>query len=154
MSTSMCSKRAGDRAEAAVIDTVRDLAPVSDTEAEHYDAEPVTAIGPSDELHFAGINVIESGTPVEIKTCIPRLSSGSRGRFNLRRQQHERLVEDGATYLFAVVEPNTRDPISMKVAAATSVDDVIGSWMDGGEDRGDYAQVRLSNVFEPSEVRA
>lgn len=147
------SKHAGERAEAAVIQAIDELAPVDDQEAEHYDAEPVTAIAPSEEIRFAGMAVLERAVPVEIKSCIPRLSSGQWGRFYLRENQHQRLVEDGGVYLFAVVTPHEREPIALKVAAARTVDGVVPSWIDAGE-RETYAQVSLSRVFKPDEVRA
>jgi hypothetical protein len=147
------SKVAGERAEGAVIQAVDGLEPVSDQEAEHFDAVPSTAIAPCDAVPFAGIAVLERGVPVEIKSCIPRLSSGERGRFYLREEQHEQLVDDGGVYLFAVVTPHDREPIAMKVAAARSVGDVVPSWIEGG-DRPDFGQIALSRVFHPDEVRA
>lgn len=147
------SVRLGDRAESAVIESVDGLEYVPDSEGEHYDAEPVTAIGPSDELDFAGIAVLERGVPIEIKSCIPRLSSGQRGRFYLRRGQHDRLADDGGIYLFAVVSPHDREPITCKVAAALSVEDVIPSWRDAGAGRQQYSQISWPSIFDVSEVR-
>lgn len=146
------SKQAGERGEAAVIEAVDELAPVSDSVAEHYDAVSKTAIGASRELPFAGIALVERDIPIEIKTCIPRLTSGQRGRFYLRREQHDSLAEDGGLYLFAVVKPHAREPLAMKVAPARSVGDVVPSWRAAGEDRYTCAQVSWGRVFRASEV--
>lgn len=145
------SKRLGDRAEAAVIEAVDALDPVSDSEAEHYDAVPSTALFPSDSVRMVGIAVAEVGVPVEVKTTIPRLSTGCRGRFYLRRKQHRLLSEDGGCYLLAVTTPHEREPFAMVLVAARTLDDVIPSWIDG-KHRADYAQISWGRVFSEEEV--
>ncbi|MEA1931194.1 MAG: hypothetical protein U9O06_06570 [Euryarchaeota archaeon] len=146
------SKQLGDRAETEVIAYVDELEYVADQEAEHFDAVPSRARYPSEQVRFAGIAVIEQDRPVEIKTCIPRLSSGQRGRFYLRRGQHDRLVEAGGCYLFAVTTPHQREPIACKVAAARTVTDVIPSWRDAGDGRQQCSQLSLSRIFDPNEI--
>lgn len=150
MSLTASSKQLGERGEAAVIDHVAGLDPVADSVAEHIDAEPAVALWPSD-IPMAGIAVVEAGRGVEIKTTIPELSSEERGRFYLRRQQHRRLVDDGACYLFAVTRPHQRDPLSMMLVAATSVDDVISSWIEC-DGRATYAQVSWSRIFDEDQL--
>ena len=147
------SKRAGENAEAAVLEAVDGLAYVPDTETEHVDARAETLVVPSRSLPFVGICLLEVGSLVEIKSAIPRLASGRRGRFYLRREQHELLCDAGGSYLFAVCEPRPgREPVAMKVVPATVVDDAITAWRSGGDDRPECSQVAWSRIFHPSEV--
>lgn len=147
------SKRAGENAEAAVLESVDGLAYVPDGESERIDARAETLVEPSRTLPFVGICVLEAGSPVEIKSAIPRLASGQRGRFYLRREQHEGLRDAGGSYLFAVCEPRPgREPVAMKVVPATIVDDAVTSWRSGGNDRPSCAQIAWSRIFDPSEV--
>ncbi|RLM63479.1 hypothetical protein DVK05_14465 [Halorubrum sp. Atlit-8R] len=145
------SKRAGENAEAAVLEAVDGLAYVPDTE--HVDARAETLVVPSQSLPFVGICLLEVGSLVEIKSAIPRLASGRRGRFYLRREQHELLRDAGGSYLFAVCEPRPgREPVAMKVVPATVVDDAITAWRSGGNDRPECSQVAWSRIFHPNEV--
>jgi len=147
------SKRAGENAEAAVLEAVDGLAYVPDNESEHIDARAETLVEPSRTLPFVGICLLEAGSPVEIKSAIPRLASGQRGRFYLRREQHEGLRDDGGSYLFAICEPRpAREPVAMKIVPATIVDDAVASWRSGGADRPACAQISWSRIFDPSEV--
>ncbi|ELZ54510.1 MULTISPECIES: hypothetical protein [Halorubrum] len=147
------SKRAGEDAEAAVLEAVDGLAYVPDDETEHVDARVESLVEPSSTLPFVGICLLESETPVEIKSSIPRLASGQRGRFYLRREQHELLRDGGGSYLFAVYEPRPgREPVAMKIVPATIVDGAVTSWRSGGTDRPACAQVSWSRIFDPSEV--
>jgi hypothetical protein len=79
-----------------------------------------------------------------------------RGRFKLREQQHDALVERGAVYLFVVCEPRPdRVPLAMKIVPAASVGDVIdgtASWRDELDGRGRKTQLTWTNVFDPAEV--
>jgi hypothetical protein len=151
--TTLSSRQAGENAESAVIQAVSGLEYVPDSEAEHYDARATTAVSPSDQVQFGGICVLEDGTVVEIKSVMVVYGeSQTRGRYYLRRGQHETLLAENGVYLFAVCEPTPdRDVIRLKVLPATIVDEVIHSWItpDG---RADYAQLAWSNVFDPSEV--
>jgi hypothetical protein len=149
--TELSPKRLGERAEAAVIEAVDALDPVADSDAEHYDAVPSTALFPSESVRMVGIAVAEAGIPIEVKTTVPRLSTGSRGRFYLRRKQHRRLSEDGGCYLLAVTTPHEREPLAMVLVAARTLNDVISSWIDGNH-RADYAQIAWSRVFSEEEV--
>jgi hypothetical protein len=147
------SKRAGENAEGAVLEAVDGLAFVPDDESEHIDARVIELVEPSTTLPFVGICVLEAGTPVEIKSAIPRLASGRRGRFYLRREQHRNLRDAGGSYLFSVCEPRpAREPVAMKVVPATVVDEAIASWRSGGDDRPECAQVAWSRIFDPAEV--
>ena len=147
------SKRAGENAEAAVLEAVDGLAYVPDAETEHADARAETVVVPSSSLPFVGICLLEAESLVEIKSAIPRLGSGQRGRFYLRRKQHDRLRDAGGSYLFAVCQPRpAREPVAMKLVPATIVDDAITSWRSGGDDRPECTQLGWSRIFDPAEV--
>lgn len=147
------SKSAGDRSEGAVIEAVDELEHVPDLEAEHYDAVTTTVLVPSETVSFAGICVLERGTVVEIKSVMVVYGDGQRGRFYLRQEQHRELLSRGGSYLFAVCAPRPdREVLALKVVPASLVDELIPSWLDGGEGRADYAQIAWSRVFDPDEV--
>jgi hypothetical protein len=154
-STLAASKRAGENAEAAVLDAIDGLAPVAGEE--HYDAVTETAVFPSREHPFVGICVLEADLPVEIKSTMAVYGDRQRrGRFKLRRTQHEAIEDANGAYLFVVCEPHpTREPIAMKVVPAGMVGDLVdavASWCDEGDDRGPKAQIAWSRVFEPDEI--
>lgn len=146
------STKLGDSSESAVLEARPDLRYVADTEARHYDAEAKTAISASHELPMVGICVIEADQEIEIKSAAARVTADQRrGRFQFRRKQHEKLLEIGGVYLFAVCQPNrTRDVIAMKIVPAVIIDDIV-SWIEC-EGRDDYCQLAWSNIFNLSEV--
>ena len=147
------SKRAGENAEAAVLEAVDGLEYCPDTDTEHADARVETLVEPSRRLPFVGICLLEANTLIEIKSAIPRLASGRRGRFYLRREQHAQLRDAGGSYLIAVCEPRPdREPVAMKVVPATVVDDVIATWRSAGADRPACSQLAWSRIFDASEV--
>jgi hypothetical protein len=147
------SKRGGANAAAAVIQTLPELRHVPDSEAESWDAETTTLLEPSADLPFAGICLLERGTIVEIKSAMVVYGERQRrGRFLIRRGQHQRLLELAGSYLFAVCEPTPdRDVLAMKVVPASLVDEFGFSWIDR-EQRSSYAQFAWTRVFRPSEV--
>ncbi|QHS17776.1 hypothetical protein GWK26_11815 [haloarchaeon 3A1-DGR] len=154
-STLAASKRAGENAEAAVIDTIDGLAPVAGEE--HYDAIAETAIFPSHDRPFVGICVLEADLPVEIKSTMAVYGEQQRrGRFKLRRNQHDALTDANGAYLFVVCEPRPdRQPIAMKVVPAGTIGDLVdavASWRDEGDARGPKAQIAWSRVFDPAEI--
>lgn len=146
-------KHGGSRAEDSVLDLVTELRFVPDTEGLHYDAVVDELLCPSKQLPFVGLCLLEVETVVEIKSVMVVIGEGQDpGRFYLRKGQHEDLVSEAGVYLFAVCEPTPqRAVIAMKVVAATSVDDVVSTWIqcDG---RATYAQVSWKRVFSESEV--
>jgi len=151
--TTISSKHAGSNAAHAVLEAVPELEHVPDSEAVHYDARTTTLLVPSREIPFVGLCLLEKDTPVEIKSVMAVYGeSQTRGRYYLRRQQHEHLLNVEASYLFAVCEPRPdRGVIALKVIPATLVDELVYSWIDP-EDRAEYAQLAWSNIFDPSEV--
>jgi len=148
------NKALGQSAEISVREVVPQLGFVPDDVAEHYDAVATDVIVPEADLPMVGICLVERGTRLEIKSVALRYADGARGRFYVRRRQHEMLLEAGGVYLFAVCsDSDSRDVLGLKAVPATIVDDVINSWLDGGSGRQDYAQLSWSNVFDASEVR-
>ena len=147
------AKQGGENAESAVIQTVTELEYLDDTEDVHADARAATVIVPSPELPTVALPVVEIGTLVEIKSVMVVYGeSQTRGRYYLRQQQHDHLLENGAVYLFAVCVPTPARPvIAMKLVPATIVGDLVSSWIDGGE-RADYAQLAWSRIFDLTEV--
>lgn len=147
------SKRGGENAAAEVIQRYPELEYVPDTDAQHYDARVSELLCPSEALPFVGMCLLEVGTAVEIKsTMVVYGEDQSRGRFYLRRKQHQRLIEESAVYLFVVCEPRPARPvIAAKIIPATSVGGLVSSWIDGG-DRADYAQITWGRIFDDTEV--
>lgn len=148
-------KAAGEAIEAEVIQEVGGLRYVGDNTAEWHDARVDGLLEPSDRLPFIGVVVLETGTPVEIKAAQRRLNSGRRGRYYIRQRQHERLVQEGASYLFAVYQPQTEHLLAMLVVPATVVEGLLpDGWTDVEGDRAEegYRQLAWSNLFDPSEV--
>jgi len=151
------SKRAGENAEHVVFVEVDDLEPVSGEQ--HHDAIAKSAVFPSTSLPFVGVCVLETGSIVEIKsTMVVQTSAQRRGRFKLRKNQHEALLKAGGFYLFTVCEPvPDRPSIAMKVVPATTVDALLGEdsvaeWRDELDGRGPKAQLTWTNIFDIDEV--
>lgn len=149
-------KRGGENAAAAVIQSVPQLEHVPDTEAEWYDARVQEYLVASEDIPMVGRCLLDPETAVEIKSAmVVATANQSRGRFYLRRRQHEQLVQAGAVYLFVVCESTpTRDPIAMRVVAARDVDELVASWIGVDGDRAEqaYAQLAWSRVFDPGAI--
>ena len=81
-----------------------------------------------------------------------RLVSGQRGRFYIRRRQHERLVAEGGVYVFAVYEEAPGRPIrGLRVAAADAVDALLpDGWtdVDGPRSETGYRQLAWSRLLD------
>lgn len=147
------AKHGGENAEAAVIQTVSEIEHLTDIEDVHADARATTVIVPDDQLPTVALPVVEIGTLIEIKSVMVVYGEGqTRGRYYLRKQQHQHLLENGAIYLFAVCAPMPDRPIlALKLVPATVVTDLVSSWIDAG-DRANYAQIAWSRIFDPAEV--
>ncbi|WP_281195806.1 hypothetical protein [Halorubrum sp. F4] len=153
--TLAAAKRAGHNAEHHVLEAVDALEAAAGEQ--HWDAVAETAVFPSDELPFAGTCVVEAGLPVEIKsTMVVQTTVQRRGRFKLREQQHDALVEECGVYCFVVCEPRpARKPLAMKIVPARSVGDLVDdhtSWRDERDGRGPKTQIVWSRIFDPAEV--
>lgn len=148
------NKRAGIGVEIAITsDHVPALHLVPDEVAEHYDAVATTLITPSTALPFVGLCVLERGSIVEIKSTIQTYADGRRGRFKIRRSQHEALLDSAGAYLFVVCRDTIdRPPVALKVVPATTVDALVHSWIDSATSRSEYAQISWGSIFDASEV--
>ena len=140
------SKHAGDAVETAVVGRVPEIEAVPDSEAEWCDARVVEAWLPP-----ASVPLLPD-VPVEIKAARVRLASGRRGRFYIRRRQHERLLAEGGVYVFAVYEETSGRPIrGLRVAAADAVDALLpDGWtdVDGPRSETGYRQLAWSRLLD------
>lgn len=144
-------KQSGERVEGDVIQAVDGLRWVPDTEDVHVDAETTSAIWSSDRVRLAGVCVVEDGVAVEIKSASVRLSSGKRGRFYIRREQHEQLLKRSGFYLLAIYAPSSFDLLAMVLVPAGIVDDRLSAWIEV-DDRATYAQPTWSRIVNPAIV--
>lgn len=148
-------KRAGENAEANVLDRVPELRYVSDRTAEWHDAEVETLFEPPhDAVTFYGINLLAVGTEIEIKAAQFRYASGQRGRWYIRKRQHERLLAEGGAYLLAVYDPRTGDVLAMAVVPASLIDELLPDGWTPRRDRAEegYNQLGWARVLDPEEV--
>jgi len=148
------NKRAGIGVEIAITtDHVPALQLVPDEVAEHYDAVATTLITPSETIPFVGICLLERGSIVEIKSTIRTYADGRRGRFKIRRSQHETLLDSAGAYLFVVCRDTVDRPaVALKVIPATTVDALVHSWIDSASSRSEYAQISWGSLFDPAEI--
>lgn len=146
-------KAGGEIAAGAVLEEVPELDNVPDRDAEFYDAVATVELEETDKLRLSVERPPRDGDRLEIKSAMVRVTeTQQRGRFNLRREQHRRLVEDGAYYLFAVCEPTpSRDVLAMSVRAADQVEELLPSWR-APEGRAEYTQLCWTNVLDVEEV--
>lgn len=149
------NKAAGLEAARRAVAKLPHCSLVPDAVAMHYDAVATAPVSPSRAVPFVGLCLLERGTRIEVKSVRQRYADGQRGRFYLRTDQHESLLDHGGVYLFVVTteDASGRRPVACKIVPATTVDGLLpDGWLDGGPDRSDYRQVAWSRVFEPAEV--
>lgn len=148
-------KRSGDLVESEVIELVDELEYVTDRKAEWHDARVVSLLEPSTDVVFCSINLLQVGVEVEIKAAQLRLASGARGRFFIRKRQHERLVEEDGAYLFAVYHPRGHEVVAMAVMPASILDELLpDGWttVEGDRSEEGYRQLAWSRVLDPEDV--
>ncbi|MHC3439216.1 hypothetical protein ACYJ1Y_14275 [Natrialbaceae archaeon A-gly3] len=152
-------KASGDALEAEIVQVVDALEYVGDRTATWHDAKTTAVLEPSQDLLFFGVCVVEPEVPVEIKGCQIETSNGSgstRGRFYVKREAHERLLEAAGMYLLAVYLPRPGLPQVVRgIVPATLVDELLrGRWYDVGGDRSEeeVAKLAWSHVFNPDRV--
>ena len=151
------SKAAGEAIEAEVIQRVPELEYVGDHTAEWHDARVNGLLEPSATVAFGDVLLLEDGTPVEIKAAQRHLNGGRRGRYYIRKRQHEHLVDAAASYLFAVYDPRTQDVLSMLVVPASIIDHILpDGWTGVAGDRSEqgYRQLAWSRLINPDNVGA
>lgn len=97
----------------------------------------------------APIGLIPDGTKGEVKSCIPEYGD-CYGKWWIRRRNHQRLLEDGGVYIFAIIDPDTHTVLRMGLLDATDVDVLIDEWWecgDGGHTAQAYRQLPWTTLF-------
>ncbi|WP_276254775.1 hypothetical protein [Halomontanus rarus] len=91
------------------------------------------------------------GDRVEVKSCWDRHANGN-GRWWIRRDNHERLVDVDGWYVLAVVDRDTEEVCRMSLTRAKTVDAIIdNSWWDcgdGGRCAREFHQIYWTTVFD------
>ena len=150
------SRALGDKTEDAVLQVVDGLQYVPDRDQEHADAVAARTIDPRTALpSFIGLCLLERGTSVEIKSTMLELGSGRRGRFQIRRNQHDWLLANAGVYLFALCRPTyDRDLLELRIVPATLVDELDWTWRTASHERSreTYAQLTWTQIWSPSNV--
>lgn len=157
-SHAMRPEACGDSVEGAVI-AREPLEYVSDHIAGWHDARTTDVLVPRDSRPMAGICVVESDTPVEIKGCIPEQGNGSSttpGRWFIRKASHDKLLDARGAYYFCVYAPSPSTPLlAALIAPAAIVDDLLAdSWYDPNRRGGGAGgQTDLDETHRPEEDR-
>lgn len=94
--------------------------------------------------------IVAAGTPVEVKTC--RLAYDQRkGRWWIRRDNHERLLQDGGEYVLSVYKEATGEILRQRLVSAQIIDSLIDQWWAAGnghhETTEEFVQLPWSKVF-------
>lgn len=96
------------------------------------------------------VPIATAGTPVEVKSCYPTYGN-RKGRWWIRRANHERLCEADGTYVLAVVDRSSPQVRRMCLLDAGTVDALIGGeWWScgqGGRSAQEYRQLPWTSVF-------
>lgn len=155
--TVVSSRDGGDAAQSAVLELVPELRYVSNQEDEHIDAATTDRLEGSGCHEVSIDGALESETAVEIKSAMAVYGEAqTRGRFYLRKGQHEHILDLEGAYLFAVCEPTpSRDVIAAKIVPTDTVEELVSSWISVENiDRAEqaYAQIAWSRIFDVQEV--
>lgn len=93
-----------------------------------------------------------TGTPVEIKATRPSYADGRTGRFQIGREQHDRLSDEGGLYVFAVYVVGTDDEVGVLDTVICSTDPIDGriggsySWVSRDDRRASRDECKLVPV--------
>lgn len=140
------SKQLGEQVEEIVLADAEEMEPLEEDD-DVVDAIAIEAVS------------IPVGAEVEIKACSRRISEGSgsrRGRFYLRRRQHEHLLERGAWYLFVVYEGDLEEEDAVDEVVATVpipakvIDTIVDSW-NVGRGNGGIKQLTWTRLIDLEE---
>jgi len=105
------------------------------------------------ESDLGGV-IVGEGTLVESKAC-RREYRERRGRWWIRRRNHQKLLEADGEYVLAVYDP-TGEILRQGLVSASTIDAIVdGNWWDagaGGNQAEEYVQLPWSAVFEDLEV--
>jgi hypothetical protein len=143
------SKASGSRIEHEIVEKLP-VTYVTDDVAAWYDCE-LTRPATADDLRLGGRVVIPTGSPIEIKGARVRNGADDRGRFYLRKKQHERLEAADGFYLFVVYKPGDAPLRGLLLVPADNVTRILPSWIEP-EDRATYAQLAWSQLFDTDSV--
>ncbi|GGL33931.1 hypothetical protein GCM10009037_16930 [Halarchaeum grantii] len=91
---------------------------------------------------------VRDGTPWEFKATAHRHADDTPGNFKIYREYHERLVEEGGRYGFAVyrIRGTGTEVLKTTTRAASRLPTV--RWHGGGEHRGtEQAKLAIEDVF-------
>jgi len=148
------AKDTGDELEQRIVDADPALEAVPDQVADWYDAQTTTLLEATAERPMGGILLVVADRPVEIKTCRVWIGNGSgarcRGRWYIKQQAHERLLDAGGVYYLAeydVDDDGERTLQAELVVPAGTVDDLRGSWCDSGRQEGAVARLSWGDVI-------
>lgn len=149
------AKRLGSWIEDTVVGSIDALSP-ADAPNGHFDATVTAPIG-VDELAIRGRIQIPVNTLVEIKGAQYRISNGARetaGRFYLKRQAHDYLLERDGFYLLCVHDPDADGLLATQALPANAVDELVTSWSDvhGTRSENQVAKIAWTKVFDPDEI--
>jgi len=149
-------KRAGSSVEAVVINREPHLTSVGDSEAEWHDARSTGQLSSSAERPLDGWCVVPSDAPVEIKSVVPQHANGGSetvpGRWYIKRQAHEQLLQaDGVYYLVIYAPVPETPPVATQITPAARLDHLLEDrWY---QCRGrDVARLRWNEVIDENRV--
>ncbi|MFP9192996.1 hypothetical protein ACLI4Q_15250 [Natrialbaceae archaeon A-CW1-1] len=152
-------KASGDALESYVIQEFEPLEYVGDRTATWHDARTTTLLEPSPTLTFYGVCLVEIDTPVEIKGCQLQTGNGSRptrGRYYVKRDAHERLLEAAGMYLLVVYLPRPGLPqVARAIVPASLIDELLkGRWyaVDSDRSENEVAKLAWSHVINPTAI--
>lgn len=154
-------KLLGDGLEDELIARHDELVDVPDETCEWHDAYVDELWTPTGHLPFGGICLVEIDTPVEIKTAKVATSNGANpdtdGRWYIKRDAHQRLVETRGVYLLAVYAEDEEDDqcvlLAQIVVPASLLDEHLKDrWYDSGRREGDVAKLAWTHVIPRTHV--
>jgi hypothetical protein len=93
--------------------------------------------GPHHDARYSG------GRPVEVKACKYRIRNGDHGKFFIRKENHEKLCDEGGFYVFVVYDPEDGDDgpvLDLEMKPAAFVSDLQYTWTANGSRRGEIVR--------------
>lgn len=119
---------------------------IDDDRAEWYDLEFV-----ADVVGDRAGTIATVGDVVEAKSCYASYD-GRAGRWWIRRENHEQLVDIDGWYVLVVLERESDEILRMALTRAETIDRIIdGNWWDcgnGGRSADQFRQIAWTAVFD------
>lgn len=141
-------KLVGDAHETQTCNDLDALEPVDDQDADWHDAQLVAPLTAADDLRLFGQAAIPAGRPVEIKSCQQWISDGAdgrrRGRWYIKRNAHQQLVDHHGVYLFVVYHGDTGQVLSRIAAPSYKIGTRTREWSDVSGEWGDAEVSKLT----------